>query len=74
MDTRTIDRIGYSVAEFLERFPLGKTSFYAAVARGEIRTIKIGGRTFIPAAEAERLARGEILPAIAANSNDSHAR
>jgi Helix-turn-helix domain len=73
MDTKFMDRIGYSVAEFLERFPLGKTSFYAAVARGEIRTIKIGGRTFVPAAEVERLARGDILPAVSGSDKYPHA-
>lgn len=54
-------RIGYAIAEILAALPISRTAFYAAVGRGEIRLMKIGGRSFVPAAEVERLMRG--LPA-----------
>ncbi len=47
-----------SIAEFLQRVPIKRTAFYAAVKRGDIRVVRIGGRTLIPTDEIERLVRG----------------
>jgi excisionase family DNA binding protein len=45
------------VAHFCKAIGLGKTKFYELVAAGKIRTVLIGGRRLIPAAEAQRLVR-----------------
>jgi excisionase family DNA binding protein len=49
--------LAYRVAHFCRSIGLGKTKFYELVRDGKIRTIVIGGRRLVPAAEAQRLAR-----------------
>ena len=49
--------LAYQVAHFCKAIGLGKTKFYELVAAGKIKTIVIGGRRLIPAAEAQRLVR-----------------
>ena len=43
----------YSVAQFLEKYAIGRTSFYAAVAKNEIPIIKRGKRTFVARTDAQ---------------------
>jgi excisionase family DNA binding protein len=45
------------VAQFCKAVGLGKTKFYELVRDGKIKTVVIGGRRLIPAAEAQRLVR-----------------
>jgi len=43
----------YSVAEFLHCYGLGRTTFYALVAKKEIPIIRRGKRTFVARTDAE---------------------
>lgn len=43
----------YSVAEFLHRYEIGRTSFYALVAKKEIPTVLRGRRRFVARNDAE---------------------
>jgi excisionase family DNA binding protein len=49
--------LAYRVAHFCKSIGLGKSKFYELVRDGKIRTIVIGGRRLVPAAEAQRLSR-----------------
>ena len=49
--------LAYRVREFCSRAGISPSCFYKYLKRGRIRVIKIGGRTLIPAAEAERIFR-----------------
>ena len=40
-------KAAYSVAETLELLSLGRTSFYEAVKRGELRLVKFGKKTLV---------------------------
>ena len=46
-----VPRLGYSLAEAELATGLSRSSLYRAIARGELRREKVGGRTIIPAAE-----------------------
>jgi hypothetical protein len=48
--TRQHDRRGYSVADLLRLYPIGKTKLYAEIAAGRLRPTKIGRRTMFTAA------------------------
>ena len=52
--------LAYRVKEFCHRVGISSATFYKYVSLGKIRVIKIGGRTLVPAAEVERILRGEI--------------
>jgi predicted DNA-binding transcriptional regulator AlpA len=45
------------VKDFCQRIGISPSTFWKFVSIGKIRPIKIGGRTLIPAHEAERIAR-----------------
>ena len=49
--------LAYRVAHFCRVVGIGRTKFYDLMARGKIRTVVVGGRRLIPAAEALRLVR-----------------
>ena len=51
-------RSAISVREFCELCGLGRTSFYAAVKRGQIRPVKFGRRTLIPIREVDSFLYG----------------
>ena len=53
MDTQhvLIPRLAYSLAEAELATGLSRSSLNRAIARGELRREKVGGRTIIPAAE-----------------------
>jgi excisionase family DNA binding protein len=44
-------KAAYSVREVVELLSIGRTSLYAAVRRGEIKSIKLGKRTLFCAAD-----------------------
>jgi hypothetical protein len=46
----------YHVGTFCQRYGLARTTFYKEVRAGRLRPQKLGRRTFIPRAEAERWA------------------
>lgn len=41
---------------------LGKNAFYAAIHRGDIPSVRIGRKIFIPRARYERLLAGDVEP------------
>jgi excisionase family DNA binding protein len=53
-----LNPLAYQVSPFIRRLGIGRSLFYDLVKRGKIRVIKVGGRTLIPATEAERLLAG----------------
>lgn len=46
-----VPRLGYSLAEAELATGLSRSSLYRAIARGDLRREKVGGRTIIPATE-----------------------
>lgn len=44
-----------TVAEAIKVLRIGKSSFFALKARGEIRTLRLGGRVLVPEREIQRL-------------------
>jgi predicted DNA-binding transcriptional regulator AlpA len=44
----------YSVAEFKAHYRMGHTTFYRLVNDGKLKAVKIGRRTIVTAAEADR--------------------
>ncbi|WP_293054920.1 helix-turn-helix domain-containing protein [Mycobacterium sp.] len=44
-----------TIPEALEALRIGKSSFYKLTAKGEIRTLRLGGRTLVPEREIDRL-------------------
>ena len=55
IDTRQSENaLAYDVAEARARVPLSRNAFYAAIARGEIESTRIGGKILIPRAPFHR--------------------
>jgi excisionase family DNA binding protein len=50
-----MERMTFSVEEAGERLGLGRNSVYEAVKRGDIPSIRIGGRILVPRQALERL-------------------
>ena len=50
------ERQAWRVSEFCEAHRISHSTFYKYRGRGQIKTIRIGGRVLIPAAEAVRIA------------------
>ena len=48
-----VPRAAYSVREFCAAVGCSKTSFYEAVSRGQVRTVKFNRRRLVPAGEVE---------------------
>jgi excisionase family DNA binding protein len=57
MDTQTVSmrKLGYSFAEAEVATGLSRASLYRAIGRGELRRVKVGNRSLIPAADLEAL-------------------
>lgn len=49
------DRQAWRVREFCENYRISNSTFWKYVALGKIKTIRIGGRVLITAAEASRI-------------------
>jgi excisionase family DNA binding protein len=47
--------LAYQVNEFCRRIGIGRTTLYAMMKDGQIKTVLIGGRRVVPATEADRL-------------------
>jgi excisionase family DNA binding protein len=54
-----LPKLAYSIREACEASSLGKTTIYSLIAVGRLRTIRIGGRTIIPAESLHALLAGE---------------
>lgn len=54
----SMDRQTYSVEEFARVIGLGRNAAYAAVKRGDVRSVRIGGRILVPRTELPRLLGG----------------
>ncbi len=54
------ERLTYDVPEAGKKAGLGRNASYDAAKRGEIPTIKIGGRLFVPKKKWDALLNGEI--------------
>ncbi|MEM8650079.1 MAG: hypothetical protein AAGF54_06075 [Pseudomonadota bacterium] len=54
-------KLAYSVREFLNEVPFGKTTFYKEVKRGKLQVHKLGKKTVVKGDEAQRYI--ESLPA-----------
>lgn len=52
-------KLGYSIREACEATSLGKTTIYSHIAAGKLRTVRVGGRTIIPADSLHALLEGE---------------
>jgi predicted site-specific integrase-resolvase len=50
--------LAFRVKPFCRRVGISPATFYKYVGLGKIRVVKIGGRTLVPANEAERLLSG----------------
>jgi excisionase family DNA binding protein len=42
-------KLGYSIREACQASSLGRTTIYNHIATGNLRTVRVGGRTIIPA-------------------------
>jgi excisionase family DNA binding protein len=50
-------KLFYKIAEAAEVLGVHKVTLYRALARGELNTVMIGARNFVPAGELARLAQ-----------------
>ena len=51
-------RAAYSVPEAMASLGVSRDWLYRQINNGNIRSVKLGGRRFIPAVELERIAHG----------------
>jgi predicted site-specific integrase-resolvase len=51
------DRLAYRISDACTALGIGRTSFNGLVKSGELKLIKIAGRTLVPRSELERLTR-----------------
>jgi excisionase family DNA binding protein len=53
-------KIGYSIKEACQASSLGRTTIYGHISAGRLRSIRVGGRTIIPADSLQALISGEV--------------
>lgn len=46
--------LAYRVNDFCRAIGIGRSTFYKMLERGDIKTVKVGGRRLVPAPEAAR--------------------
>ena len=54
-----LPKLAYSVREACAVSSLGKTTIYAHITAGNLRAVRIGGRTVIPASSLHALINGD---------------
>lgn len=61
MQSNTNDppKLAYSIREAVTATSLSKTTLYAKIAANELRAVRVGGRTVIPADSLHALIKGE---------------
>lgn len=64
-ESHALQRKVLSVPEAGRILGIGRVAAYAAAQRGEIPTIRIGGRILVPRARLERMLAGEPLVSVA---------
>jgi excisionase family DNA binding protein len=62
--TETPYKLAFSVREACAATTLGKTTLYARIASGDLRVVRVGGRTLIPAESLNRLLDGAVKEAV----------
>lgn len=58
--THSSDRLAFRIDEACARLGIGRTSLYELVKTGQIKLIKIAGRSLVPASELERLIQRQL--------------
>jgi excisionase family DNA binding protein len=53
-ETSAPPRAAHTVLEFADMLRIGRTTAYALVGRGEVKSFRVGRKVLIPAAEVER--------------------
>ncbi len=51
--------LAYSIADAVRVSSLGRTTIYGHIAAGRLKSVRVGGRTLIPAASLRALIDGE---------------
>lgn len=51
----TNDRLALTINEFRERVGISRSLIYRMIARGELRSVRLGGRRVVPVSEVARL-------------------
>lgn len=54
-----VEREGLSVDQFCRAIGIGRTTVYAMIGRGEVRTRTFGARRIVPRSEIDRLLHGD---------------
>jgi excisionase family DNA binding protein len=54
-DKTTVERVAFSPGEAALALGLARSSVYAALARGDLRSVRVGGRRLVPRSEIERI-------------------
>lgn len=57
-DYPPIEKISYSIREAVRATSISRTSLYAHISAGRLRTVRIGGRVVIPADSLRALVSG----------------
>ena len=55
----TTPKLAYSIREACEASSLGKTTIYSLIAASQLKAVRIGGRTVIPADSLSALVNGD---------------
>lgn len=58
-DNSRTDRVVYPLLEYARMACIGRTKAYALARTGEIPTLRIGDRLYVPASEVERVRAGD---------------
>ena len=59
LNTNEPPKLAYSIREAVAATSLSKTTLYANIAANELRAVRVGGRTVIPAESLHALIHGE---------------
>lgn len=57
--TQQIERFAYRIEDACRALGIGRTSLYSLIKSGDLRVVRVAGRTVVPRSELERLTRVE---------------